>query len=420
MVIISAPWVVPVATSVIPAGSVAIADGRIIDIGRRDDIVAKYPQYPETKYSCVLMPALVNAHMHLELSHLATNLPLLPANNFTDWIDELLIQRANKKECQEEIVAAFTAALKLQYDAGVALIGDIGNEYYNALHCTGGDVQPTVIRMLEFLGPNRDACCMALDNLMQLDEQTVATGHAPYSTAPDLLKEIKKRCNRLQHVFSVHACECAGEREFVQAGTGCFRDFLEKKNSWDGVFPFSENGFSGTIQYFAHLGLLDDKTLLVHCVHVSLQELQIIKQSGARICLCPGSNQFLGSGQAPVEQMVALGLLPALGSDSAASNESLDIWREMQLLATHNPHLAPADILAMATTGGAAALLHDADYGSLAVGKKAEFIHVSSADLLRCNESSKLIDVLVVNGKPAEIQWISNVCEFVEQQRCRI
>ena len=97
-------------------------------------------------------------------------------------------------------------------------------------------------------------------------------------------------------------------------------------------FLFLNPGFPGTIEYFDHLGILDDKTLLVHCVHVSDNELQLIKKRGSRICLCPGSNEFLGVGLAPVEKMVDLGLLPALGTDSPASNMTIDMWREMQML----------------------------------------------------------------------------------------
>ena len=288
------------------------------------------------------------------------------------------------------------------------------------LHCNGRDLQPKVVRMLEFLGPNRDACRTAMENLMQLDDQTVATGHAPYSTAPDLLKKIKERCNRLQHIFSIHTCECAENANFFKPVPAVSAIFWKRKIAGMAYFLFLKPDFPVPYNTLLILGLLDDKTLLVHCVHVSELEFEMIKQSGAKICLCPGSNRFLGNGQAPVEQMVALGLLPALGSDSAASNQSLDIWREMQILATQNPNLAPADILAMATTGGAVALRQEADFGSLALGKEAKFIHVSSPDLLCCKESSQLIDVLVVNGKPAEIQWISTGCECVEKQRCRI
>lgn len=406
MVIISAPWIVPIDLPVIRDGSIVLADGRIIDIGKRDDIVQNYPQSPETLYPCVFMPGLVNAHMHLELSHLQNAIDPLPNQNFTDWIDALIALRGTKECSHEQIVQTFTAALHDQYHSGVVLIGDIGNEYYEELHRSADDFQPNVLRMLEFIGPNRGACQLALESLSELDERISVTGHAPYSTAPALLLEIKKRCNRLQHVFSIHTGESPDEREFLQTGTGCFRDFLEKKNSWDGAFSFSEAGFSGTIDYFDNLGLLDDKTLLVHCVHVSENELQLIKERGSQICLCPGSNQFLDVGLAPVEQMVALGLLPALGSDSPASNQVIDIWREMQVLLKNHANLEPSTVLAMATLGGAKALGHDADFGCLSVGKKAKFIHVSSASLLRCNDENQLIKELVLGGKPTEIEWV--------------
>lgn len=406
MVIFSAPWIVPIDTPVIGDGGIAVADGRIYDIGKRVDIVGKYPQAQEISYPCVLMPSLVNAHMHLELSHLQNILEPSPGQRFTDWIDALIALRVANECPREEIVETFTAALHDQHNSGVVLIGDIGNEYYEELHEGEGDSHPRVSRMLEYLGPNREACRLALEKLTQLDDQISVTGHAPYSTAPELLVAIKKRSNRLQQVFSIHTCESRDECEFLRTGTGSFRGFLEKKNSWDGVFPFAQSGFPGTIEYFDHLGLLDDKTLLVHCVHVSKKELQLIKERGTQICLCPGSNQFLDVGPAPVEQMVALGLLPALGSDSPASNQVIDIWREMQLLLKSHSSLDPLTVLAMATIGGAKALRQDGEFGCLSVGKKAQFIHVSSVSLRSCSGVNQLIRELVSGGKPTDIEWV--------------
>lgn len=411
MHIFSAPWVVPVEGPVIQHGSIVVADGRIVDLGQRHDIVHIYSHSPETFYSCVLMPGLVNAHMHLELSHLQPSLCLQPEENFTDWIDALIERRAAEKNYPEKIVAGLTTALQDQYRRGVVLLGDIGNDYFDELHGRGGELQPHVVRMIEYLGPNRVACRTALANLESLDERIGATGHAPYSTAPELLVEIKKRCNRLGHVFSIHTAESADEGEFLRSGTGCFQDFLNKRNSWDGLFAIFASGFPGTVDYFDHLGILDDKTLLVHCVHVSDQELRLIKERGSALCLCPGSNQFLGVGTAPVEQMVALGLLPALGTDSPASNEAIDIWREMTILGTYHTGLECATVLAMATLGGARALGYGADFGSLTVGKRAEFLHVSSIALQGCRDGQQLVKELVSGGKPTEISWVSTVHE---------
>ena len=407
MLIISAPWVVPIDTPVIQDGSVVVNDGLIVDLGNRADIVYRYPQSFEKFYPCLLMPGLVNAHMHLELSYLQDSVEPQPNQKITEWINALIAQRVTKKCSREKIIEAFTVALHNQYSSGVALIGDIGNEYFDELHCYEDEIQPQVVRLIEYLAPNLDACRISLENLAKLDDRIIATGHAPYSTAPELLRKIKKRCNRLQHIFSIHTAESEDEGEFLRTGTGCFRDFLEKKNSWDGLFSFSELGFPGTVDYFDYLGILDQNTLLVHCVHLSKTELQLIKERGAGICLCPGSNQFLGVGSAPVEQMVELDLLPALGTDSPASNYTIDMWREMQILVKSHPNLDNSTVLAMATMGGAKALRHDSVQGSITVGKKAKLIHVSSANLRGCSDSEQLVKELVSGGKPTEITWVS-------------
>ena len=406
MVILSAPWIVPIETPVIREGSLVVADGRIIDIGRRDDIVGKYPHFHEVSHPCVLMPGLVNAHMHLELSHLHNTIVPSPGLGFTDWIDALIALRVAQATVPEKVVESFSAALLDQHNSGVVLIGDIGNEYYKELHLSEENVGPRVLRMLEYLGPNRGACQLALDKLTQLDDQISVTGHAPYSTAPQLLCEIKKRCNRLQQLFSIHTSESPDEVEFIRTGSGSFRAFLENKNSWDGAFPFAESGFPSTIEYFDHFDLLDEKSLLVHCVHLSVSDLLLIKKRRSHICLCPGSNQFLDVGLAPVKQMVELGLLPALGTDSPASNQVTDIWREMQLMVKKYAGLKYSDILAMATMGGANALQQDSDFGCLSVGKKAHFIHVSSTSLARCGDVDQLLKELVSGGRPTDIEWV--------------
>ncbi|MGB3212608.1 MAG: amidohydrolase family protein [Desulforhopalus sp.] len=407
MVIISAPWIVPIDHPVIENGSIVVDDGLIIDRGEREYIVQKHPQCSETWHPFVLMPGLVNAHMHLELSHLKNSIEPLANKSFTEWIDSLIALRTAKSRYQTKIIESFVSGLLDQHKSGVVLIGDIGNESYTELQQCREGSRPHILRMLEFLGPNREACQTALERLIQLDESVAATGHAPYSTAPELLVELKKRCQRLQHIFSIHTAESPDEREFLRTGTGIFRDFLVQKNSWDGAFTFSESGFPGTIEYYDHLGILDDRTMLVHCVDVTASELRLIKAREAKICLCPGSNKFLGVGLAPVEQMVAIGLMPALGSDSPASNDAVDIWREMQLLVESQKKLEHSTVLSMATIGGAKALGRDTDYGSLAVGKKAEFIGVSSAALSACSNGQQLLQELVSGGKPSKIEWFS-------------
>ena len=84
--------------------------------------------------------------------------------------------------------------------------------------------------------------------------------------------------------------------------------------------------------------------------------MDLLAETKSKVCLCPGSNRYLGAGTAPVENYLRRGILPALGTDSLTSNPVLSLWREMRLLAEEHPAVDPADILRMATLGGAEAL----------------------------------------------------------------
>ncbi len=408
MHILSAKWVVPVATPVIRDGSIVVAGYRIVDIGKRSDILKKYSGLEEVRHPCILMPGLINAHMHLELSHLKARIAKQEDQSFTNWIAELLAKRDDAFCTRADVVGAFTAALKEQYSSGVVLIADTGNQVFPELSEYQFAQCPELLRMVEYLGPNHRAIQDATRAIDSLPDRYPACVHAPYSTGADLLLKVKSRCRRLNHIYSVHTAETADEIEFIRSGTGSFREFLEKRKSWDGCFTFSENGYDGTIAYFEYLGVLDHRTLLVHAVHVSATELVLAAERGAHICLCPGSNLFLGVGKAPVAQMLTAGILPAIGTDSPASNSETDLWREMQLLAVEHPEVERQSILAMATTGGAEALHRDEDYGSLAPGKNAKILHVSSPVLTRLRESEQLIEELVNGGRPVDISWVAD------------
>ena len=104
-----------------------------------------------------------------------------------------------------------------------------------------------------------------------------------------------------------------------------------------------------------------------------------------------------------------VGILPALGTDSFASNSEINMWCEMQILAEGYPLLTDDKILAMATLGGAKALNYDSDFGSLCPGKAAKFIHVSSLALQKCNNENELKKELVSGGRPLEISWVDTV-----------
>jgi len=187
----------------------------------------------------------------------------------------------------------------------------------------------------------------------------------------------------------------------LQAGTGPFLDFLHERGAWDNSFTVPGKG---AIHYLESLGILNEKTLCVHVVHVDHEEIEILASRKAKICLCPGSNRFLGSGKAPVTEFLAHGILPALGTDSKASNTVLSIWREMRLLREDHPGLLPGTVFSMATRGGAEAWGVDSKMGTLEPGKQARILAVScDGDI---NSSEDVLEYLTTAGESIQVDWL--------------
>lgn len=367
-----APWLLPISHPAIADGGLAIRAGRILEIGDFKQVNQWYPgaqiiDHPDA----VLMPGLINAHTHLELSHLAYLSQEPPPSSFPGWIGHMLAERAKADADKETIQEAARAVLSQQQDQGVVAIADISNT--DLIRELTPEFPGRLLCLKEYLGLRASGLATALNSLQEdaKDHDVYCTGHAPYSTHIELLQALKKRARALHHIFPIHVAESSPEHDMVSHGTGAMRDFLEHRGFWDGSFQPTGNEQQGSVSYLYQHGLLNCQTLCVHCIHVTDQEINLLAETKARVCLCPGSNRYLGVGTAPVEKYLNKGILPALGTDSLTSNPELSIWREMHLLAEEHPTIEPAAILRMATLGGAQALALDNQLGSLEVGKEA-------------------------------------------------
>lgn len=224
------------------------------------------------------------------------------------------------------------------------------------------------------------------------------TAHAPYSCTTGLLKKLKSESQRRGSPFSIHAAESEDEIEFLHTATGRLRAFVEERGAWDGSF---HPPGCGAIEYLDQLDLLDANTLCVHSVHVSKQELTLLAEKKAKVCVCPGSNRYLGVGVAPVPEMISYGILPAIGTDSLASNPRLNLWEEMRILREDHPEINPETVFMMATRGGAEAL-GKAEFGTIAPGKTGKMLAVQC----KANSRNDVMDVLTTSGSETEVTWI--------------
>ncbi len=392
MILHRAPFVVPVCRPQIIDGGVLVAGGSIQAVGRFADLRAEatvVEDHPET----ILTPPLVNCHCHLELAHLAELGKKERPADFTAWVRDLVGTRLERPEV--DYLPAARSELAALEKSGVGLLADIGNLPQSAAIGEGSGTK--IIFLREMLGLSQAA---AQDSVRQMaaDNKINFTAHAPYSCAALLLQALKQKARENNSLFSIHAAESLDEKQFLADGGGPLRDFVEEKGVWDN--SFTPPG-CGSIAYLERLGLLDKKTLCVHCVHLNAAEFEIIAARKTKICLCPGSNEFLGVGRAPLALFIRQGILPGLGTDSRASNPHCSIWEEMRILAGHHPDIDPALIFTMATNGGAMALGHE-NYAVLKPGTEAAMLAVSYPN----GTEREIFDFLTNTGKDSTIRWI--------------
>lgn len=402
-----ATYVIPVAAdlqlpTVIIDGAVLTRNGRIVEVGPYTEL--RGADALEVDHGrAVLIPALVNCHSHLELSHLARlgRSPSHSAGDMTGWIRTLLAERAREIDPQEVEMSAWQALARL-YAGGCRGLLDIGNMPASRDIAARFKVDSRFFQEIFGLTKSSVEAGLALLASGADDSALYFTAHAPYSTAPELIRQIKSRASRFNHILPIHVAESVAEVEFLATGKGAFREFLEERGGWDSSFVVPGQS---PIAYLDALGVLDEQTLCVHSVHCNDNDIAMMAERQVTVCLCPGSNRFLGVGIAPVPQMLDSGISLVLGTDSLASNPQLSIWEEMRLLGQDHPTLDPAAIIRMVTRNGAELLGLADEIGSLSVGCSASFLAISG-ELPENGSGDELLRWLVSAGLAITTEWV--------------
>jgi cytosine/adenosine deaminase-related metal-dependent hydrolase len=347
----------------------------------------------------VILPALVNAHTHLELSGLRGGVNL--NGSYVDWIRSVIREkeRMDKKVLQKGLRDGIERLIK----SGTGLVADISN--------TGRSIFPLkrsrlwAVVFLEALGFNQKNNLLLLKSLLLrskgLKRPIVTLGaHSPYTVSPHLFQKVHQWARRNYPIISIHLAESKEELEFLKDGRGPIRDLLMERGNWN--TGWTPSGLS-PVAYLDRIGFFNSHTLCVHCVHLSDEDIEILKKRRVRICLCPNSNRNLRVGFPPVLKLLKAGLTVSLGTDSLASNEDLSIPEEMKAMARLNPMLSPEEVLKMATIDGAKALGMERVMGSIEEGKRANLIFLPAKIMSR----KKVYESVVMEGFKKEVRWIS-------------
>ncbi len=364
----TADYVYPIAAPPIENGVVTFDDtGRITAV--QDPASADYtaPASPPQKLDGILIPGFVNAHCHLELSHLQgksqTGKTLLP----------FLVDVVTLREVpQKEIDAAIREQDRLMWENGIQAVGDICNKADTAATKRESPIRYySFVEMFDFLRADRaDASYdMYLPAYEAQPEPKRAVPHAPYTVSEPLYAKINA-LNPAGGTVSLHNQETAAEDELFLTGGGPFRTFFAGFGS-----DLAHFRAPGTPSIYHALNHMDprQRTLFVHNTLTrpeAIAAAQAWGEKGVYWVTCPNANLYIENRLPRYDAFVSADAKVCIGTDSLTSNWQLSVLEELKTIHRFQSYLPFAELLRWATLNGAEALQFDGDLGSLEPGKQ--------------------------------------------------
>jgi cytosine/adenosine deaminase-related metal-dependent hydrolase len=399
-------WLLPISQPPIRDAWLRTERGRIVAFGhsRPGDLTSA----DEIDLGQVaVLPGLVNAHTHLELSWMRERIH--ECDDFPAWIRavvSLMRQGVEGDIDADEINRAIVAGIAEARGFGTAVIGDISNTLATPACLIALEMSGVVFHELIAFQSGAatktiaDALCR-IDQLPHSDLLRYSLApHAPYSVSPALFGAIRTALERDPFArASVHLGESAAEIEFLQKGTGPWRDFLEDVGAWDPSWVAPQ---CGPVEFLERMGFVDDRLLVVHGVQLAPADLKRLATKGATMVTCPRGNLRTGAGIPPIADFYESGGRVAIGTDSLASVPDLSIFAELVELRRLAPHVRASTLLESATFNGARALGFDADFGTIEAGKRDAVIAIELAGTV-----SNIEEYLVSGIHASQIHWVS-------------
>ncbi len=395
MKMVRSKWVFPVSAEAIHDGAVVVDHGRIVDVGRGSDMLARYPGASLSDLgTSALFPAAVNAHTHLELTRLAG---MVPSQPFVEWI--LALIAARRSLAFQDFAHAARDGVQMLVESGTAAVGEISS--------AGASVEPLVesglhgIVYYELLSGDPERAPELFERgKRQLAEwreryrgarmRFGVSLHTPYTVSAALFRLVSAWCAGEGVPLCIHAAESPAETRWLLDHSGPIADTMYAQLG----LPTDLEPAPGRspIAFLDELGVLRARPLLAHGVHVDGADLQRLARARVAVAHCPRSNAYLHCGRMPYGAYRAAGVPLACGTDSLASAHSLSVWDELAMAwSLHAPGgdaAHPRDLLRLATLDGAQALACGDELGSLEAGKRAEMACASLGGLSEAEQQN--------------------------------
>ncbi len=385
--LLTARYVLPVATPHIENGAVLVRDDHIVEIGEIDILKAAHPDEEIRDFGlAALMPGFVDLHTHLEFATMRGLVDDLP---YAQWKMQLMDKEQLLSAEDWQDAASFGALEALQ--SGITTIADITDTGTSARAMRESGLRGFVYREVSTMEKREigEVTDRAMDDIVEWRESDRAgrltagiAAHSAYSCHPELYTRVAALA--LEHGLPV-ATHLAGSREeydFVKYGSSRLAvDYRDRYG--DDHLGWLPTGVS-PVQYVLQWGLFEVPNLLaVHCTQVDDSDIDVLASHDVSVAFCPRCNAKLGMGVLRLRQMLGSGIRVGIGTDSPASNNTLDMFDEMRIglliqraVDAHEQFHVARKFVKLGTLDAARALQIDDSVGSLEPGKQADIIAV--------------------------------------------
>ncbi len=385
--LLTAKYVLPLATPHIEDGAVLVREDRIVEIGDAAALKAAHPDEEVRDFGlAALMPGFVDLHTHLEFATMRGLVDDLP---YAQWKLQLM-EREGALSPQDWEDAALLGALEA-LQSGITTVADITDTGASARAVKASGLRAFVYREVSTMEKAEigEVMAAAAADIEQwtdgADGARFTAGispHSAYSCHPELYTRVAAFAVDRGLPVATHLAGSREEYEFVKYGSSRlavdYRDTYGNDHlGWlpTGVSP---------VQYVLQWGLFEVPNLLaVHCTQVDASDMDVLASHDVAVAFCPRCNAKLGMGVLPLRKMLGLGIRVGIGTDSPASNNTLDMFDEMRIglliqraIDAHEQFHVARKFVKLGTLDAARALQIDDEVGSLEPGKQADIIAV--------------------------------------------
>ncbi len=348
---LSADYIFSAHTGFIKKGILAIdANGVVYDLIDPE----KTDKVPVAeKFDGILCPGFINAHCHLELSHLRGQ--VAKQTGFVEFAKELLSKRGTFSH--DDISNAIEKADQEMYENGIAGVGDIANTADTFSQKEKGKIgYHTFVEVLA-LNPTmaEKVAAVGIELVRAAPKPSSLSPHAPYSVSPELLEIIANSSHEENVPLTIHNQESLGESEFFTKRSGPMKGFYEFLGMDISFFkPTGLNSLRSTLKYLPH----NRNIVLVHNTYTSAEDIRWAEFYSKKLywCFCPNANLFIENKLPDFKLFIEGKAKIVIGTDSLASNEKLSVLDELKVIAKNIPGIPLEQLLTWSTKNGAEAL----------------------------------------------------------------